>query len=252
MRRAVKAAGFTLIELLVVIGIIAILLGISLAALPSAIRHADSAGCASHMRGLALAFLQYATDNDGALPGRIQTGDKWPVLLLPYISDPKNYVDPGDPIACAVPVQNLASNSANNSSFFFNGFNDLGALRESKRHGHARQPEQSVEPHAAGAEDQRLNPVLHGFRGRQRERYPEQDRLFRRVQLRLRRWQCALHPARAIQRHRLAGESGLSNSRAIRRLLQDDAASCPGHGLQRGGGTRASPMRCSGRSWRRA
>jgi prepilin-type N-terminal cleavage/methylation domain-containing protein/prepilin-type processing-associated H-X9-DG protein len=127
MRRAMKAAGFTLVELLVTIGIIAILLVITLAALPSALRHANSAGCASHMRGVAIAFLQYATDNDGQLPGRIETGDKWPVLLLPYIQDPKNYVDPGDPIACAVPAQNLASNSGNNSSFFFNGFNDLGA-----------------------------------------------------------------------------------------------------------------------------
>jgi len=127
MRRAIQAAGFTLTELLVAIGIVAILAGLSLAELPVALRHAQSAGCASHMRGVALAFLQYASDNDGQLPGRVQTGDKWPVLLLPYIQDPKNYVDPGDPIASAVSPQNLASNAGNNSSFFFNGFNDLGA-----------------------------------------------------------------------------------------------------------------------------
>ena len=80
------------------------------------------------MRSLSIAFTEYASDNDGQLPGRVTgVGDKWPVLLLPYISDPRAYVDPGDPIASTVPPQNLASNNGNASSFFFNGFNDLGA-----------------------------------------------------------------------------------------------------------------------------
>ncbi len=120
--------GFTLVELLTTIAIIAILVAAVMAAIPMAIQHAYSAGCSAHMRSLAIAFDEYAADNDSQLPGRT-TGsnvDKWPVLLLPYIQDPKVYVDPGDPVARAVPVQNLASDSGNNSSFFFNGFNDLG------------------------------------------------------------------------------------------------------------------------------
>ena len=123
-----KRNGFTLVELLVVMGIIAVLAALFFAIGPSAIRHAQCAGCAARMRGLSLAFLQYASDNDGALPGRTLTTDKWPVLLLPYVSDPKNYVDPGDPVASAVPTSKLASNSGNASSFFFNGFNDIGAF----------------------------------------------------------------------------------------------------------------------------
>jgi len=58
----------------------------------------------------------------------VTTGNKWPTLLLPYIGDDlRIYVDPGDPVASAIPVSQLLSNSVNNSSFIFNGFNDLGA-----------------------------------------------------------------------------------------------------------------------------
>jgi prepilin-type N-terminal cleavage/methylation domain-containing protein/prepilin-type processing-associated H-X9-DG protein len=123
--------GFTLVELLVVVGIIAVLAAISLGIYPVALQHANCAGCGTRMRGLALAFVEYAADNDGQLPGRTTgSSDKWPVLLLPYVSDPKNYVDPGDPVARAVPSSQLASDTANNSSFFFNGFNDLGAYQD--------------------------------------------------------------------------------------------------------------------------
>lgn len=120
--------GFTLVELLVVIGIIAILVAISFAAYGPMIKHAQCAGCSAHMRSIGVAFMTYATDNDGQLPGRVtQSGnDKWPTLLLPYVSDSKNYVDPGDPVASKISPQDLISNSSNNSSFFFNGFDDLG------------------------------------------------------------------------------------------------------------------------------
>jgi prepilin-type processing-associated H-X9-DG protein len=81
------------------------------------------------MRGLGVAFTLFANDNNGHFPGRVTTNgsDRWPVLLLPYVGDPKSYVDPGDPVANGVSATNLVSNTANNSSFFFNGFNDLGA-----------------------------------------------------------------------------------------------------------------------------
>jgi prepilin-type N-terminal cleavage/methylation domain-containing protein len=130
--RQVRHQGFTLVELLVVIAIIVILVAAFMAALPMAMQHAYSAGCLAHIRSLSIAFIELSGDNNGELPGRT-TGtdtDKWPVLLLPYVQDPKAYTDPGDPIACAVPVQNLTSDAANNSSFFFNGFNDLGAYTD--------------------------------------------------------------------------------------------------------------------------
>ncbi len=119
--------GFTLIELLVVVAIIALLASVALGAIPLAIQHADCIGCASNMRNLGIGLMEYATDNDGQLPGRIQgNNDKWPVLLLPYTNGPKVYADPGDPVAMSVAPQDMVSNNGNNSSFFFNGFNDLG------------------------------------------------------------------------------------------------------------------------------
>lgn len=129
MKLRKRQGGFTLVELLVVVGIIAILFSVSGPIYRSAIRHANCAGCVSRMRGLGIAFDLYASDNDGKFPGRVTTAgqDRWPALLFPYLTDPKIYVDPGDPIANAVPATDLISNSGNHSSFFFNGFNDLGA-----------------------------------------------------------------------------------------------------------------------------
>ncbi|HUB68636.1 MAG TPA: prepilin-type N-terminal cleavage/methylation domain-containing protein [Candidatus Methylacidiphilales bacterium] len=121
--------GFTLTELLVVIGIIAILGFLAFPIGRMAILHAQCTGCASHMRTLGMAFMSFATDNNGQLPGRVE-GDgnnKWPILLQPYVPDLSVYVDPGDPVAMKIPQDQFLSNGSNNSSFFFNGFNDLGA-----------------------------------------------------------------------------------------------------------------------------
>lgn len=128
MMRPGKNSGFTLVELLVTIAIMAILVAVSFPIYTTAIQHAHCAACATNMRSLSLAFLSYSYEHDGTLPGRT-TGstDKWPTILLPYCGgDTSVYVDPGDPVAVQVPPTNLVSNSGNNSSFFFNGFNDLG------------------------------------------------------------------------------------------------------------------------------
>jgi prepilin-type N-terminal cleavage/methylation domain-containing protein/prepilin-type processing-associated H-X9-DG protein len=129
MMKRRSCSGFTLVELLVVVGIIAILASVAMPGYQAAIQRANSTGCASRMRLLGQAFDLYANDHDGRFPGRVTTpgNDKWPMLLQPYVSDTKNYVDPGDPIANTATSTILLSNTANNSSFFFNGFNDLGA-----------------------------------------------------------------------------------------------------------------------------
>jgi prepilin-type N-terminal cleavage/methylation domain-containing protein len=61
--------GFTLIELLVSIGIIAVLLGILLPALAHARSAAYAVGCQKNLSQLMSAFLAFAHDHEGRLPG---------------------------------------------------------------------------------------------------------------------------------------------------------------------------------------
>jgi prepilin-type N-terminal cleavage/methylation domain-containing protein len=60
---------FTLVELLVVIGIIALLVSILLPVLGKARAQASAVACQSNMRQLAAAFLLFAHDHGGCLPG---------------------------------------------------------------------------------------------------------------------------------------------------------------------------------------
>jgi len=128
MRKRKHLCAFTLVELLVTIGIIALLAGMSFPLYHMGIDHAHCSACASNMHCMGIAFLSYAYDNQGSLPQRVVTGNKWPTLLLPYVgNDTSVYVDPGDPVATKMTATQLTSNSPNNTSFIFNGFNDLGA-----------------------------------------------------------------------------------------------------------------------------
>ena len=62
-------AAFTLVELLVVIGVIALLIAILMPALRRARESANAAKCSSNQRQLMMAFLMFANEHKGHLPG---------------------------------------------------------------------------------------------------------------------------------------------------------------------------------------
>ncbi len=111
-----KRHGFTLIELLVVIAVIALLMGILLPSLSRAREQAKKIVCAAHTKGLGVALLMYADDNDRKThhspnqglwdnaylkPSKVTPLDPddsfayWGVAYLPYASTKKIFRCPG-------------------------------------------------------------------------------------------------------------------------------------------------------------
>ena len=64
-----RKRAFTLVELLVVIGIIAVLIAILMPALRRAREQANGVACSSNQRQVMMAFLMFAADHKGHLPG---------------------------------------------------------------------------------------------------------------------------------------------------------------------------------------
>jgi len=93
---------FTLIELLVVIAIIAILAAILFPVFAKAREKARESSCASNLKQIGLAIIQYTQDADEAFPPR-SSGDgtaahtsAWSVLIYPYVKSDGVFICPSN------------------------------------------------------------------------------------------------------------------------------------------------------------
>jgi prepilin-type N-terminal cleavage/methylation domain-containing protein/prepilin-type processing-associated H-X9-DG protein len=123
-------AAFTLIELLVVVAIIGILATLLMVAGPGVLERGRQTASLNNMRQVGMGFQLYANDNDMRLPNRVQTGDRWPKLLQPYLHELKVYADPSDSTNFLIKKTDPLSNGPNNTSYMMNGFNDVGAFSD--------------------------------------------------------------------------------------------------------------------------
>ncbi len=91
--------GFTLIELLVVIAIIAILAAILFPVFATAREKARQTSCASNLKQLGLAFVQYNQDNDEFYGIPDNNSEGWATAIYPYVKAAGVYVCPDDPLS---------------------------------------------------------------------------------------------------------------------------------------------------------
>jgi prepilin-type N-terminal cleavage/methylation domain-containing protein/prepilin-type processing-associated H-X9-DG protein len=99
-----SSQGFTLIEILIVVAIIALLAAILFPAFARARDKARQAACASNLKQLGMAFVQYTQDYDEYYPPGISNistntytqtfGHGWGAQLYPYVKSPAAYTCP--------------------------------------------------------------------------------------------------------------------------------------------------------------
>ncbi len=97
---AVSLRAFTLIELLVVIAIIAILAAILFPVFAKVREKARQTSCASNMKQIGLAVLQYTQDNDETFPlanTNLYDYNPWDIAIQPYVKSLAVFSCPDDP-----------------------------------------------------------------------------------------------------------------------------------------------------------
>lgn len=118
------AAAFTLVELLVVIAIIGLLAGLAMTSLGQVRAMGQRVKCLNNMKEVGAGFIYFVGDNDGRLPGRVRSSNKWPALLTNYLGSTEVYACPSDPENFKRKNLSPTANGANNTSYIFNGFNE--------------------------------------------------------------------------------------------------------------------------------
>jgi prepilin-type processing-associated H-X9-DG protein/prepilin-type N-terminal cleavage/methylation domain-containing protein len=124
--RAPRSLGFTLVELLVTITIIVVLAGIALPVMQNIRERGKATQCLSNMRQIAIGFLQFAQEQNGRLPNRVDSGQKWPELVNEHLNEPDVFACPSDPGNWKLANKDPISSTEHNTSYIFNGFNDQG------------------------------------------------------------------------------------------------------------------------------
>lgn len=122
---------FTLVELMVVITIVGLLAALAVPAIHQSLQRSKQAASLSNIRQIGMAMLAYAADHQMNLPARTTDplSPRWPRILHDFmLPDIRAFVDPSDPKPVSLDPQTFFRNNRNNSSYIFNGFNDLGTL----------------------------------------------------------------------------------------------------------------------------
>lgn len=124
-----------MLELLFVIAVVAVLATIALPASNGINRYSARMKSLSNLRQIGVAARLYANDHQGQLPGgavpaagALEPTDRWPALFCGYLtpSDPRVFLDPSDRAAASLPLDQVLSNSRNNTGYIQNGFDELG------------------------------------------------------------------------------------------------------------------------------